>query len=85
MSDNVKFPHFRNRGFTFKGNKRQLRLIKSAMRETFGNDITIGKISSLMNNFARVRWKINSLSGMPMGGPDKNEKDAGRKKDESSP
>ncbi len=63
MVDNVKYAHFKNRGFTFKGNKHQLRQVQSTMKETFGSDVTVGKISSLLNNFAQVRWQITSLSG----------------------
>lgn len=63
MVDNVRCPYLQNRGFTFKGNKRQLRRIQSTLKDTFGSDVTVGKLSSLLNNFADVRWRITSLSG----------------------
>lgn len=79
MANNVKHAHFQNRGFTFKGNKHQLRRVQSSMKDTFGSDVTVGKISSLLNNFAQVRWQITSLSGNSNPENDKSVKKNGRR------
>ncbi len=64
MGEKITAFHGRNSGFSFKGNKRQLSLIQSNMKKTFGNEVTVGKISTLLNNFARVRWQLISSSGL---------------------
>ena len=58
MARKVKAIRGHVRGFTLKGNKRQLSLIQSNMKTAFGSDITVGKLSSLMNTFPRVRWQF---------------------------
>ena len=58
MGEKVKDFHGRRNGFSFKGNKRQLSMIQSNMKKAFGRDVTVGKMSLLLNNFARVRWQV---------------------------
>ena len=62
MGEKVKPFHGRRNGFSFKGNKRQLSMIQSNMKKTFGHDVTVGKMTLLLNNFARVRWQVHYTS-----------------------
>jgi hypothetical protein len=44
-----------NRGFLLRGNKHQIKRMQDYMKETFGGDITVGKLSVLLGSFPQVR------------------------------
>ena len=64
MGERVKEHHGRNLGFTLKGNKKQLSLIQSNMKKSFGSEVTVGKLSTHLKDSPQSRWLVILNSGL---------------------
>jgi hypothetical protein len=51
-----------NRGFRLKGNKYQIKRMQNYMKETFGGDVTVAKLSILINSFSQVRREMTEAA-----------------------
>ena len=51
-----------NRGFRLKGNKSQIKRMQNYMKETFGGDVTVAKLSILVSSFPQVRREMTEAA-----------------------
>ena len=54
----VRKVNISSRGFRLRGNKQQIKMMQNYMKETFGGEITAGKLSILVGSFPQVRRKM---------------------------
>ena len=53
-----------NRGFRLKGTKHQIKMMQTYMKETFGGNVTVAKLSILLGSFPQVRRAMTEAAGV---------------------